>query len=462
MPFLLGLTLGCTSFEHDACTSNTQCREAFGLGWTCGGEGFCSEPAENEASARCKQTTPSDLLVRPQDYPDAVLFGSLFNHRFDLSDANATALAVRQINELEGVDGHRVGLIQCSYEEDFGDGWDMEQAVEETSVWLSDTMGAVAMIGPASSSQTEATYYATEPYDTLIVSPSATSPALTFIDGLEKTDQTPGTLWRTVPPDSIQGGAIAGDVILRGVTQVAVIFQEGPYGSGLTEVFQQNAAGVTVNLHAFNSDTSRDSAVLTAVDDPLVEEVLFISSEISDITSFLNAITELSAYDTLSIFLADGAADDGLFTATTTATATYSRIRGSRPAVPSGVVYDLFASSYEGAYGESASASAYTAYAYDAAWLAIYGLTWALAQESEVSGTPMARGLRQLSTGETHDVGINDWTAVRASLESGVSVDIAGASGSLDYDPETEETEGAVEIWCIQEEPELDFELCGG
>ena len=46
-------------------------------------------------------------------------------------------------------------------------------------------------------------------------------------------------------------------------------------------------------------------------------------------------------------------------------------------------------------------------------------------------------------------VGILGWSTVLAQFRQGTAVDIAGTSGSLDYDPATEETTGPVNVWVI-------------
>jgi hypothetical protein len=38
---------------------------------------------------------------------------------------------------------------------------------------------------------------------------------------------------------------------------------------------------------------------------------------------------------------------------------------------------------------------------------------------------------------------------VQSLLELGQDINVRGASGELDYDPETEETSGPIEIWGI-------------
>jgi hypothetical protein len=111
--WLAGCSLGVTAYTP--CTSGDACREAFGLGYTCGDAGLC-EPAP--AQPRCDATWPEDLLQRPEDYPGVLVVGSLYDHTTDVPEEQSTRLAVKQVDESEGVGGTPVGLVQCSYEED--------------------------------------------------------------------------------------------------------------------------------------------------------------------------------------------------------------------------------------------------------------------------------------------------------------------------------------------------------
>ena len=129
----------------------------------------------------------------------------------------------------------------------------------------------------------------------------------------------------------------------------------------------------------------------------------------------------------------------------------FDQVRGSRPTTIPGIVYDAFAASYAGAFGgQDPSEAGFTAYAYDAAWLLLYGSAWSGYQEGEITGTGIGRGLRQLSSGEDVDIKPSTWISVRANFEAGVSINVIGASGELDYDSTTGETTSPIEVWGVQ------------
>lgn len=452
---MLLLALGCsfTTFEHVPCTNTSACRDAFGFGYACGASSLCEPIVPPD---RCTDTYPDDLLTNPSAYRDAIVFGSLFDHdpdAGDLAEVRAVQLAIKQVNETEGLEGRSYGIIHCSYEDDYnGDGLDYETSLDVVAPWLADQAGVSVALGPATSGQSEAAYALLGPRDVLLISPSATSPSLTDLDGINKSDAEPGLLWRTAPPDTVQGERIAQDMADRLITKAAVVYQTSSYGQGLAQQFKVDfeALGGAVSLFSFDEGVEPAEAIASAGNEAGIEEVLFISSELSDVISFLNAAGSLEDYADRSIFLTDAARDDGLFDGLTAqGTTTLDRVRGSSPASPSGDVYDFFDAAYSVEFGVDPSTSVYTAYAYDASWLALYGSAWAWYQEGALSGSGMARGLRRVSAGSDVQIIPSNWGTVKSYFKESSPVDLEGASGQLDYDPDTEETSGPVDIWII-------------
>ena len=89
------------------------------------------------------------------------------------------------------------------------------------------------------------------PNGVTMVSPSATSPALTDIDDN-------GYFFRTAPSDARGGEILAQVVIERGVSKVAVTYTNNDYGKGLADSFSSayTALGGTVTMDAAHEDCS--------------------------------------------------------------------------------------------------------------------------------------------------------------------------------------------------------------
>ncbi len=452
-PLLPLLLVGCSFSKLDPvpCSDNATCRDAFGWGYTCDTEaGLC---AVAETEPRCEETWPTDLLTDREKYADTIIFGALLDRSAAEAEMLAFELPVRQVNDEAGLDGRAYGIIECDTEENGNyDDRTLDEANLDLAIWLADSVGVPAILGPQYSSNAIDVYTAVSPFGTLVMSQSATSPALTDIDGGAPTANDPGLFWRTPPPDSLQGKVIAMDMMERGVTDVAVIYQSGAYGEGLADVFNQEfqARGGTATLYYFENDNQRDEATVT-VGASGAEEVLFIASDTDTVKAFLRGAGALiDQYDGRGIFLTDGAYYIDVFEETASSAGDlFDTLRGTRPTVDTeSTTYALFKSAFESTYGIDPTEFAYSAYAYDATWLLIYGSAWAEYNQDGITGENMARGLLKVSSGDEVEIKPSAWTTVRADFSAGKAVDVIGASGDLDYD-ETGEAAAPIEIWTV-------------
>jgi len=457
----LGLTAGLlsscslTTFGDDACTSNADCRAAFGFGAACGADGLCTPPAP---PARCGRTFPRDLFARPRNYASHLALGVVVNERdpSDIAAENAVELAVAQFNDLDGLDGREVAVVFCTNEEDpERDASSEEEATAAVGRYLVDTLDAPAIVGPSTSSQAESLYAVTAPRGALMISHSATSTALTQLDADTR------LLWRTCPPDSEQGAAIADDLASRSVARVAVIYEDGSYGAGLAQVFDDAFRGTATPFpFALGNETLRDAqAMAVAGRASDFDEVLFISSDFADTQQFLRYAARTPGLASMPIFLTDTAAASPEFLSDSVAAPLFPRLRGSRPALATGAVYDQFVADYGSRFMTAPDVRQYqyAPHAYDAAWLVFAGAFWSLSAEAAVTGDTIAGGLTHLSAvrpgGTNFDLLPGTWSALAPELAAGRDVDVRGASGELDFDATTDETSGPVEIWRIGGSP---------
>ena len=439
------------------CSSNLDCREESGFGYVCGEEERCELV---EPHPRCTRTLP-ERLFRPDEFADAIVFGSIIERNFD-GDAvleRAAELAVAEANDAGGLDGRSFGMVFCTdeanpdYDSLSPDDGESDVAVAE---WLVDSLGVAAVFGPTTSGRSEAVFEALRGTETLLISPSATSPGLTVLDNSAPSDQRPGLLWRTVPPDTLQGRTMAMDMRTRGVESVVVIAESGIYGDGLAAVFvdafTELGGEVDGDVLSFDSTSALANQIVTA-GKSAAPEVLFISGLIEDERRFLNAAAIQAGYDTKRIFLSDTAATLDLLV--DTPQQLYGSIRLTRPAVGSGSIYDQFIAAYSLRFpGQNPRQFGFIAQAYDAAWMMLYGSAWALFQGGQVSGLGIAKGLRRLSDGPEVAFRGSSWATARDAFRDGTSIDVVGASGALDFDPMTEETDAGIEVVAVSD--------CGG
>ena len=182
-----------------------------------------------------------------------------------------------------------------------------------------------------------------------------------------------------------------------------------------------------------------------------VQEVLFISSDTQTIIGFLDSISSLAEYDDKGLFMTDPAANPDVMTQSNAAA--LGKIRGTRPAPldENEGVYASFIAAYAAEFREDVRSLPYTPNVFDAAWLLTYGAAWAALREDGITGRNMARGLRHVSGGQEVEIRPSGWTSVLQEFRDGHSIDVRGASGELDFDPETEETSASIEVWHVED-----------
>lgn len=451
-----------TIARADECTSNTQCREAFGWGSVCGAEGFCEAA---EVPERCTRTSPGDFFANPEKYRDAWVIGALFAEDPHLDSIRATELAIAQVNDEGGLEDRDFAVVYCDYAETFGDGADSEQASADGALWLADTLGVSAIVGPRGSSRTEAAFNALDGRDVLLISPSATSPDLTALDETSPSDENPGLLWRTAAPDTVQAVTIVQDLEDRGVGSLVIIAQSGSYGDGLANLIQEQFSGST-SLESFSGSPA---VAIAAAAESAAEEVVFISSDVGDYVAFFRGAVASDSlrdtYDAMGIFLPDAAFNMTLLSelakpgGSGDPTVLYDNVRGTRYPPATGTLFNAFSASYATAYNDSPEASGFTAHTYDAAWLVVYATAWARYNEDDLGGRSLARGLRRISSGESVQINTDGWGQVVPAFMAGASIDVEGVSGSLDYDPATEETTAPTSLWVIVESSPGSYEF---
>ena len=138
---LLLLSCGLQPIGSDACSSDAQCRDAFGFASTCSSEGTCERA---EAHPRCTRTFPEDLWLRPEAYRDHYVVGSIFDMEADVPEVQSIQLALNEMNGAGGLYGSEVAMVQCDYSRNLTvDQLNETEAVQETADFLADVIGAI-------------------------------------------------------------------------------------------------------------------------------------------------------------------------------------------------------------------------------------------------------------------------------------------------------------------------------
>jgi ABC-type branched-subunit amino acid transport system substrate-binding protein len=451
-----------------SCTTNKSCIDAIG------------EPAICvQQSSKCAPLLSIDCRTVHQaanaiEKDNAVVLGIMLAHtggdaKAETPRVNAIELARRHIDKqnagLPGINGgsaRPLVLVACD------DAADPQRAARH----LAQVVRVPAIVGPAFSGvTTSVAKEVTIPAGVLVISPSATSPSLTAL-----TDN--GLVWRTAPSDVLQAKAmtlLVSNVVEREVRaqysiadtaniRLAVVHKGDTYGAGLG-----NALFKSLKFNRGQTAAANDTNY-KQIDygDPLGASVE------DQKTKYAKAATELIAFkphilitvgtgEGVGVFanvekdwtdatmrprhiVSDGLQVPELLTVIGTNEQLRKRVLGTIGEA-NGPTFDDFKNEYKIAFGTDTVPDAYAAGAYDATLLLAYAI--AGAGNKPLTGALINENLKKTAIPgsiviEAGPGQIND--AFKAMAVGGI--DYNGASGPLDFNPDTGEAEANIQIWC--------------
>lgn len=198
--------------------------------------------------------TAATALMAGSAYAEDVKLGILFGFTGPLESlspnmAAGAKLAIAQINESGNfMDGQTVSSVE-------GDTGCIDSSLAVASAErLITSDGVKGIIGGMCSGETGAVLQnAAIPNGVVMISPSATSPALSTVEDN-------GLFFRTSPSDARQGEVMANILNDRGFDTVAVTYTNNDYGKGLADAFEESfiASGGTVTLNSAHEDGKAD------------------------------------------------------------------------------------------------------------------------------------------------------------------------------------------------------------
>lgn len=377
--------------------------------------------------------------ARAQDEAGPLRIGALFPFTGDLSDfgpgfLNAAELAVNEINAGGGVNGQPVELVQ-------GDtATSPQQAVEEARR-LIELEGVPAIIGPAGSGEALPVVESVAgPAGVLVISPSATSPALTVVNDNDY-------FFRTPISDAAQGVVMADVAGEQGYQSACVIYVNNAYGQGLSDAFAERftAQGGTITAQVPHeqeqaSYASELAACTEGDPDALVGAAYPESGRV-----FLRELVE--GGEAPSIIFSDGLKSPDLFAELgwEPFAGNYGTAAGA-PETESGAAFEA---AWEAAYGEL-PALPYLKELYDA----VYVISLAAEQADSVDAAAIRDALREVANapGTVINPGTEGWQAAVAAIDAGEDIDYEGASGTVEFDENGDITQGVIEVWQVEGE----------
>ena len=144
------------------------------------------------------------------------------------------------------------------------------------------------------------------PNGIVMISPSATSPALSTIEDN-------GLFFRTAPSDARQGEIVSDILSGKGIKTIALTYTNNDYGKGLAESIERNfrAAGGTVTINAAHEDGKGDYSAEVGALAAAGGEVLVVAGYVDQGgKAVIQASLDTGAFDTF--YLPDGMVGDAL------------------------------------------------------------------------------------------------------------------------------------------------------
>ncbi len=409
--------LGVASLALAACSSGDEAATEE----TAAAETTEAAPAEETATA--EETAAEEACANT-----TLVVGSLLPATGDLAflgppEFAGVEKAIAEIDAAGGVLGQPVTYIE-------GDSGDTSTDIASQTVDSHLSQGVQAIIGAASSGVSLTVIDKITSNGVVQISPANTSPALT-------TYPDNGLYFRVAPSDVLQGAVLANTAIDKGITKLAVVARQDPYGEGLKDATVKDfeAAGGTVTFNeVYDPAATSFEAEVAAVKASGPEAVAVIGFE-ETVKLLQEMIKQGVGPKDIPIFLVDG-------NISTTAYADFPKntMKGVIATVPSGEA-DLTA------FNESLlevdpelTDFAYGAQAYDATMLV------ALAAQAAgcADGASIAEFLPQVAGNGGEQC--STWADCVALLDAGTDIDFQGVTGPVDFNEFGDPAEGTISI----------------
>ena len=313
----------------------------------------------------------------------------------------------------------------------YGDTETNPTAAVEAARKLVDVDQVHAVIGAAASSSSLAVAESvTIPKGVPQISYASTSPLLTILPADEGQD----FLYRTVPSDALQGVVLAGVAAEAGLTNVAILYVNNPYGQGLKDNFQAafEAAGGTVSAavpHDEAEATTYVAELRRAIEGE--PEVLLALSYAGHATIYLREAIE-NDFITQFLFV-DGTKSQAIIEAV--GAENLEGMLGTAPGSADTPSLALFTADYQAEYGELPPLPFMTN-VYDSIVIAALAALAAEVSGAEVTPAAVRDMLRTVANpdGDVAAAGADGVQAAIAAIRAGGSINYEGAAGAHDFD----------------------------
>lgn len=295
---------------------------------------------------------------------------------------------------------------------------------------LAEQFHAVAVVGPDTSNEVVAIAPLAQQYGIVVVTPSATNPAIVNLI-------TDKLIWRTCPDDNLQAKVLA-QLVPSTASLDIVWVSPDTYADGLEQAFvsasgRSDAKGIPFMKGMASTVPSQMT--------PAPAYALLIADQ--DAPALVAALKNAPGQSATQYLMTDAALAPTLYGVSPFDYTYLNRIRGTAPALPaagdaSGPVYQAFAQNYKTRFNnEDPANNAFVANAYDALYVIALAAQASTMTGTRASGHVIATNLGRMTDpmGQTLHVGINDFTAGVMTVSGNGNLNVVGSSGPINFDP---------------------------
>ena len=329
---------------------------------------------------------------------------------------NAAALAIKHINAQGGLLKGKAVLV-------VGDTQGGAQTAVDAAGKLVNLEKVPVVMGAFMSGTTiSAANAVTIPAGVVLLSPTATSPAMT---GLVDKD----TVYRLVPSDNYQGDVLARMVLKAGIKKVAVTYVNNDYGVGIGTTFiaAYKAAGGTVTAAAKHEEKKNsyrsELATLTAGG----PEALVVIAYAGDSGGVI--VKQSLEGGLFKRFIGtDGLRDEALIKdvgANALADSFFSSPTSPADNPAQGMLHKMFNDEFK-----AGADKAFVDQTYDATFM----VALAIERAGSADRTKIAAGLRAIASGKGEVILPGEWAKAKKLIAEGKAITYVGAGGAYVFD----------------------------
>ena len=353
---------------------------------------------------------------------------------------NTARMAADEINRVGGVNGKPISFLVRDTR--LGRSDSQTASLAMTNELINE--GVVAIIGPAGSGTTLNIAPLAIANGVLLITPSATSPAISEIDDSD-------LIWRTVASDAFQGVFLAEQLVADGKNNIAVIYREDAYGIGLenslVSAFQESGGTVLSSVGYPASKENNFESEVESIFSQGTPDAIVIISFVIDGANIMVSLANSSRTSVPDLYGVDGNNRDEFLE--NSPRQLVLGMKGSAPTAPSTAPnYIAFSERFENAF--NAAPSVFTESTYDA----VYLLASAMSVGRQNSTSALVQNLRPISLANTTsplriNVGPEGYQQLLSNLD--VDIDMVGAASEIDFDNRGDVTSGNYIFWEVVE-----------